>query len=118
MSTRETVQGYFGALKQSKGWDAFLAEGMMFTSMTSPVKRVTGKAAFLDATRRFYGMIASVTVTRLMVEGSQACALTRYELQPPEGPGFVSEVAEVFSVAGGKIQAFDIYFDSAPFPKS
>lgn len=117
MNTRETVHGYFGALKQGKGWDAFLAEGMVFSSMTSPVKRVTGKAAFLDATRRFYGMIASVTVTTLMVEGKQACALTRYELQPPQGSGFTSEVAEVFLVVRGKIEAFDIYFDSAPFPK-
>ena len=53
-----------------------------------------------------------------MIEGTKACALTRYQLQPPNGgASFASDVAEVFSVRGGKIGSFDIYFDSAPFPK-
>ena len=43
--------------------------------------------------------------------------MTRYELQPPVGPAFGSDVAEVFAVHNGKIKSFDIYFDSSPFPK-
>jgi len=37
--------------------------------------------------------------------------------QPNAGPEFASDVAEFFSVAGGKIASLAIYFDSAPFPK-
>ena len=47
----------------------------------------------------------------------EACALTRYQLQPPAGPVFGSDVAEVFGVRDGKISSLDIYFDSSPFPK-
>lgn len=117
MTTRDTVQRYFSSLTERTAWDSLLSEDMRFTSFTTPVKRVTGRAAYVDATRRFYGMIAGVEVKDLMVDGTRACALTRYELQPPGGPRFSCDVAEVFDVEGGKIRSFDIYFDSAPFPK-
>ena len=117
MTTRDTVQGYFTCLKQKKGWESFLSDDMAFNSFTSPVKQVTGKAAYLEATKRFYSTIVSVTVKDLLVEGEKACALTRYELRPPAGKAFSSDVAEIFKVRNGKIGSFDIYFDSVPFPK-
>jgi len=117
MTTRDAIQGYLSSLKDKSGWEAFLSDEMVFTRFTSPVKRVTGKAAYLEATKRFYSMIKSLETTDLLVDGEKACALTRYELQPPGGAVFESHVAEVFEVRDGKIQSFDIYFDSAPFPK-
>ena len=117
MTTRETVQNYFITLKQKNGWQSFLADDLVFTSFTSPIKQVTGKAAYLEATKRFYSTIKTMEVRSMMVDGDRACALTRYELQPPAGPAIQSDVAEVFGVRAGKIASFDIYFDSAPFPK-
>ena len=115
MSTKDTIQGYFDNLKQKKGWETFLSDDMRFTSFTKPIKRVTGRAAYLDATKRFYS--TGLEVRDLIVDGDKACALTRYDLQPPGRPGFESYVAEVFGVRDGKITSFDIYFDSAAFPK-
>jgi ketosteroid isomerase-like protein len=118
MTTRETIQRYFDALKEKKGWESFLADDVAFTSYTSPVKQVNGKDAYVQATKRFYSTIVSVDVRGLIVEGDRACARTHYELQPPNaGPTFASDVAEFFSVANGKIESLAIYFDSAPFPK-
>jgi hypothetical protein len=117
MSTRDTIQGYFDALKQKGAWDNFLDDEMRFTSFTTPIKRVVGKGAFLEATKRFYSMINAVDIKGILVEDNKACVLTRYELRPPGGPAFESHVAEVFEVLDGKIKALDIYFDSAPFPK-
>lgn len=118
MATRDTIQGYFDALKQKGAWDAFLADEMQFTRFTTPIKRVTGKREYLEATKRFYSLIKALEIKSLVVEGEKACVLTRYELQPPGGaPAFESHVAEVFTVRDGKIQSFDIYFDSAAFPK-
>jgi len=119
MTTKETVQGYFDALgRRAGGWESFLSDGMTFTSFTSPVKQVAGKAAYLQATGRFYSTIRSVEVRDLLVAGDKACALTRYELQPPGGNAFTSDVAEIFTVKDGRIDSFTIYFDSAPFPRS
>jgi ketosteroid isomerase-like protein len=117
MNTRDAIQAYFSSLKQKEGWEAFLSDDMAFTSFTSPIKRVTGKAAYLEATKRFYSMITALEVKELLLDGNKACALTRYELQPPGGPAFDSHVAEVFEVRDGKIVSFDIYFDTAPFPR-
>jgi|SRR5215470_18054409 len=117
MTTRDTIQGYFSSLKQKKGWESFLSDDMVFTSFTSPIKHINGRAAYLDSTKRFYSMITALEVKELMVDGHKACALTRYQLQPPAGPVFGSDVAEVFGVRDGKISSLDIYFDSSPFPK-
>jgi ketosteroid isomerase-like protein len=117
MSTRETLQNYFTALKQKREWQSFLAESMTFASLVNPVKQVTGKAAYIESTRRFFSMIVAVDVRDMIVEGEKACALTRYQLQPPKGARFNSDVAEVFTVRGGKIDSLAIYFDTAPFPK-
>jgi TfoX/Sxy family transcriptional regulator of competence genes len=86
MTTRDTIQGYFDSLKQKGAWDAFLANEMLFTSFTTPIKRVTGKGAYLEATKRFYSMIKTLGIRGIVVEGERGCVLTRYELQPPGGP--------------------------------
>jgi ketosteroid isomerase-like protein len=117
MTTRETIQGYFGALKHRTGWEELLSEGLTFTSYTSPVRELVGLQTFLEATRRFYSSIVSVQVRELITEGDKACALTRYELRMPAGSAFSSDVAELFRVKDGKIASFSIYFDSAPYPK-
>lgn len=117
MTTRETIQGYFSALKQKQGWESLLADDMVFTSYTSPVKQIAGKDRFLAATTRFYSGLVSSEVRELLIEGDRACALTHYELRQPKGDIIVSDVAEIFTVRSGQIVSFDIYFDSAPFPK-
>ena len=117
MTTKDTIEDYFGSLKKKQGWESCLSDEMIFTSFTTPIKQVSGKAAYLESTKRFYSMITSVELRDLLVDGDKACALTRYELQPPRGPAFHCDVAEVFGVRDGRIISFDIYFDSAPFPK-
>jgi len=117
MSTKEIVRHYFEELTRKGNWESFLSDDLKFTSFTSPVKEVTGKAAYLESTRRFFSMIKSLVVRDLIVEGAKACALTRYQLQAPAGNSFQSDVAEFVTVTDGKISAFAIYFDTAPFPK-
>ena len=116
MTTRDTIQEYFKSLQHKTGWENYLSEDMSFVSYTTPLKRVTGRAAYLEATKRFFSMITAVELKDLVVEGNKACALTHYKLQPPGGPAFESHVAEVFEVREGRIRSFEIYFDSAPFP--
>lgn len=117
MTAADTIQGYFESLKQKKDWQSFLADDMVFTSYTSPVKKVTGKSAYIEATKRFYSSIVSMEVRDIMIDDERALALTHYELKHPGGNTFSSDVAEVFTVKNGKITLFEIYFDSAPFPK-
>ena len=85
MTTKDIIQGYFDSLKQKSRWDALLADGMAFTSFVTPIKQVAGKSAYLESTSRFFSMITAVEVKALIVDGDRACALTRYQLQPPGG---------------------------------
>jgi ketosteroid isomerase-like protein len=117
MTTKDTIQGYFEALKNKKGWESFLSDDMAFTSFTIPNKNLNGKEAYLDSTKRFYSSIRSFEVRDLLIEGEKACALTHYELQAPNDASFTSDVAEIYKVQNGKITSFCIYFDTAPFPK-
>ena len=117
MTKNDTIQRYFDSLKKKSGWEAFLADDMTFTSFGSPIKQVTGKGAYLEATKRFFSMITGVEVRDVIVDGDRACALTRYDLQVPGGRAFDSHVAEVFRVRNEKISSLEIFFDSAPFPK-
>ena len=117
MTTRETIQGYFAALKERSGWESFLSDDVVFISFTSPIKRINGKNAFLEATRRFYSSLVSFEVKDVLCDQERACALTHYELRAPTGNTFTSDVAEIFTVKDGRITSFSIYFDSAPFPK-
>lgn len=115
--TRTTIDGYFADLKEGKDWQRFFADDLVFTSRTSPVRQLAGRETIVQATQRFYSMISQVDVRRLIIDGDRACALTRYVLTPPSGPSFESDVAEIFQVRDGEIATFDIYFDSAPYPK-
>jgi ketosteroid isomerase-like protein len=117
MTTRDVITGYFSNLKQQGDWKSFLSDDIVFTSFTSPVKQVRGKAAYLEATRRFYSTIRAVDVKDLLIDDQRACVLTHYRLQAPGRKAFESDIAEVFRVRAEKIATFDIYFDSAPFPK-
>ena len=117
MTTSQAVRDYFAALGGGQGWESFLAEDLAFTSHAGPGRQVSGREPYLASTRRFFSMVSSVEVRNIIVEGAQACALTRYQLRSPAGPAFHSDVAEIFTVRDGKIASLDIYFDSAPFPK-
>jgi ketosteroid isomerase-like protein len=117
LSTRDVVQDYFQALELGESWQAFLADDLAFTIFSIPLKRVSGRAAYLESTRRFYSMMRSVRLRELIVEGARACALTHYELEDPGGNRFESDVAEIFTVSRNQITTFEIYFDPAPYPR-
>lgn len=110
MTTRDTSEGYFAALSEGGEWQAFLADGVVFTRHTSPTRQISGRDAYLEATKRFYSMIQSFELQRLLVEGDRGCAFTCYTLKPPAGEPFESDVAEPFAVKDD-----EIYFDPAPY---
>lgn len=115
-ATKRTVEAYLADLASGDRWERHFAEDVVFTSHGTPAKRVAGRAAFLESTAGFYGMIEGVEVQRVLVDSGAACALTRYRLRSPEGDAFTSDVAELFTVNAGRIDSLSIVFDSAPYP--
>jgi ketosteroid isomerase-like protein len=117
VTTRDVVLQFLERVKLNDRWDDLLSDDLEFTNFATPVRRTTGKQASLDGIRRFYAMAKRMEIVSILVDGQRACALTRYDLQPPMGPAFESHIAEIFRVENDKIASFEIYFDSAPYPK-
>ena len=117
MPTRQTIETYFQALRARDNPEALFADDVVFTSLVSPNKTVSGKPAVAQVIGRFYSMVTDWTLKDLVVEDDRAVALTQYTLQPPNGASFVTDVAEAFVVRAGKIADFKICFDTAPYPK-
>jgi hypothetical protein len=117
-ATRQAALTYFDQLQKGNGWQASFAEGMRFTIRTSVPKEIEGRETYLRAAAPFYSMIRSVKVRELIIDGERACALTHYELRPPNGgAAFSSDVAEILTIRDDEIVALEIYFDTAPYPK-
>jgi hypothetical protein len=117
MSTRDVILQFLERVKRNDRWDDLLSDDLQFSNFATPVRRMTGKRVSLEGMRRFYAMAKGMEIESIIVDGQQACALIRYDLQPPVGPSFESHIAEIFRVENEKIAAFGIYFDSAPYPK-
>jgi ketosteroid isomerase-like protein len=117
VTTKDVVLAFLQRVQAKEGWEDLLSDELQFSNFAHPVRRTTGKQASLEGIRRFYAMSNAVEVESLIVEGQQACALTRYDLKPPVGASFESHIAEIFRVENGKIVSFGIFFDSAPYPK-
>jgi ketosteroid isomerase-like protein len=118
VTTKQIIERFLEAVTRGADWTSFLAEDVVFGSMTSPGREIRGKEASLPGLRRFYSMVSSLEVRDIIVDGEKACALTRYKLKPPTGGAvFQSDVAEIFTVRDDKIKFFAIYFDTAPYPK-
>ena len=113
MNTKDTVQKYLDSI--TNGYESLLSDDVRFNSLTSPSRGVAGKAAFVGAVKNFYSKVAGFEIIDLMVDGDRACALTRYQVRGKSGDTFTSDVAEVFTVKGGKVDSLSIYFDATPY---
>lgn len=117
LSAGETVHRYLDAIKAQRAFDSLIADNATFISYTSPVKQLSGKSGYLQATQRFYSKVASLELRDLIAEGERVCATVRYEVRGADGKTFTSDVAEVYTVHLGQIQSLAIYFDTAPYPR-
>ena len=43
MTTKATIEGYFRNLQQRQEWTSYLSDELVFTSYTSPIRRLSGK---------------------------------------------------------------------------
>jgi ketosteroid isomerase-like protein len=117
MTTRETIERYFDAFGSGGDWASSLAPGLRFATHTAAPRESEGRDAYLASTTGFRSMVRGVRLLRLVADDATAAALTRYDLEAPDGRAFTSDVAELFTVADGLITELAICFDPAPYPR-
>jgi ketosteroid isomerase-like protein len=111
MPTKELVKNYYASLqKRDDRWQAMYSEGAVFSD-ASQTLLAKGKAAVIQSFTPFLKSVADVKLSRLFVEGEQACAIVDYVYVNPKGEKMSQSVAEIWQVKNNKFTALTIYFD-------
>ncbi len=112
---RDIVEKYFAAINKG-GWESYIADDICFTVyVLGAPRQVSGKEAYVGATKRFLQIAKSVELKQLIVEGTNASAISSYKLHSPSGNTSTCDVAEHLTVNDGKLKSNTIFFDSAGF---
>jgi ketosteroid isomerase-like protein len=117
MTTRQIIERYFEAFGSGGDWASFLDPGLRFSTHTAGPRESLGRDAYIGSTTGFRSMVRGVELLHLTADDGTAAALSRYDLEAPDGRRFTSDVAEFFTVAGGLITGLAICFDPAPYPR-
>ena len=114
MDTRTLAESYFTAVNRGGGED-FVAENFDYGMCDSQEIR-RGRDVYLQGAGQFYALSQHLEVKKLLVDGREVVALTRYRLQSPQGNQLELDVAEFLKFdESDKLIASNIYFDTHRF---
>ena len=74
-----------------------------------------GKQPVIEITNDLLTRLESYEMKNIFQDGDTATVLNNYHLISPKGDRFILETAEIVGVKDGKIDSFDVYFDTAAF---
>ncbi len=111
MSTRELVQAYYASVKaHDDRWQGMYSVDAVFTD-ASRTLNARGRPAVIQAFIPFLKGVADVKLSRLIVEGDQACAIVDYIYVNSKGEKLSQSVAEVWRIKNDEFIEETIYFD-------
>lgn len=116
MKTRELLEAYYKGFAQKAGWESVISEGFKFVggdmTKTTPV---IGKGAYIEVIKRFSRLYTSMRVKEMILEDDRAFVLANYDYVFPGGKKINGDVAELWSIKDGKLDALTIFFDTHTF---
>ena|SRR5437588_11249472 len=116
MTTKELLETYYKGLAQKKEWDSVLSDNFKFVggdmTETTPI---TGKSAYIEVIKRFGQLFKTMRVKEMIVQGDHACVIANYDYVFPNGKAINGNVAEIWKVKDGKLDALTIFFDTHTF---
>jgi ketosteroid isomerase-like protein len=112
--TRALLNRYYDGLAKKEGWQSLLSDDVLLTGTVAKESR--GRDLFVD--NNFFRMIKGLKVRQMIIENENAFALVGYDLVPPKGTAFSSDVAEIWRVRDNKLVSLAIYFDTAAFQRA
>ncbi len=115
-TTKEIVKRFYDTKKPGNNeWQSMLADGVTFKGTGMP--SLQGKKSVIEITDDLLSRLESSEIKQMLVEGDTACVLNNYHMVLSNGEKFVLETSEIVGVRNGKIDSFDVYFDTAAFQK-
>ena len=118
MTTKELLDLYYAGLAQKKGWEDTLSDDFKLIGgdMLKP-EPIVGKAAYIGVIARFSKLYTNMRPTEIIIDGDRAYVTGNYDYVFPNGQALNANVAEVWTVKNGKLDALTIYFDTLNFSK-
>ena len=114
--TKELLEAYYKGFATKDGWDSVLSEDFKFVGgdMTN-TNPVIGKQAYIEIINRFSRLFENMRVKEMIVENENACVIGNYDYVFPGGKRINADVAEIWKVKDGKLDALTIFFDTLTF---
>jgi len=116
VETKQLLEIYYRGLARKQGWEAVISEDFKFVGgdMTKNTP-IVGKANYIAIIDRFSRLFATMRVKQMIVEQDQACVIANYDYAFPNGIAISGDVAEIWKVKGGTLDALTIFFDTLTF---
>lgn len=116
MTTKELLDTYYKGLAQKAGWETTISDEFKFVggdmTKTSPI---VGKQTYIDIIKRFSKLFQTMRVKEMIVEDERAMVIANYDYIFPNGKAINGDVAEIWKVKNGKLDALTIFFDTLTF---
>jgi len=117
MTTKELLETYYKSFaKKQQGWEAVLSDDFKFVggdmTKTTPI---VGRTAYIEVIKRFSQVFKTMRVKEMVVEDNMACVIGNYDYVFPNGKSINGDVAEIWKIKDGKLDALTIFFDTLTF---
>jgi ketosteroid isomerase-like protein len=117
MTTKELLETYYKSFAQKQqGWEAVLSDDFKFVggdmTKTTPI---VGRTAYIEVIKRFSQVFKTMRVKQMVVEDDMACVIGNYDYVFPNGKSINGDVAEIWKIKDGKLDALTIFFDTLTF---
>lgn len=118
MNTKELLDTYYKGLAKKQGWEATIADDFKFIGgdMTK-TEPIVGKPAYIEIIKRFGALFTDMRPKEIFLSGEGAFVLANYDYVFPNGKSLNANVAELWHVKNGKLDALTIFFDTEGFQK-
>ncbi|AYB31518.1 nuclear transport factor 2 family protein [Chryseolinea soli] len=118
MTTKELLDTYYKGFAKKQGWEVTIADDFKFIggdmTKTDPI---VGKQAYLEIIKRFSALFTDMRPKEIFTSEEGAFVLANYDYVFPNGKSINANVAELWSVKNGKLDALTIFFDTEGFQK-
>ena len=116
MTTKELLEFYYKGFAQKEGWESVISDDFKFVggdmTKTTPV---LGKQAYIEIIKRFSRLFTGMQVKEMIIQGDSACVIANYDYVFPKGDKINGDVAEIWKIKDGKLDALTIFFDTHTF---
>lgn len=112
MSTQTLLKTYYQGIAARSGWQDTISDDFVFTG-AFPGNGSQGKTAYGEVMRRFGRAYETVAVKDAVVDGDKAFSLVTYGAVSPSGNKAAFDIAEIWTVRGGKLASLRVFFDTA-----